>query len=136
MEFTIAVSGVALVSKTIINKQALVKYCIRRETDVENDTGWIFFSQKDKQRGNLKLDDFEVVPFVDLVEKVLKIVSPLYNMPVGTDVQFLVKWGRPFFADSVTGNEIDIEKYVTLPIGSPIELAFVEKKGFLKKIFS
>ena len=131
MAYEISISGYALVSRDVLENKNYIKYCIKRETNDEFDSGWIFMSQKNVEKGILVRDDLEVIPYIDIINNVFEPTLYIYNMPVGTELQVINEFGRYFFVDNNSLQKIDLEKYLSFPVGSSIETALVKREGLL-----
>lgn len=130
------VSGYVRMSHSIYNQEEGPKFYGRIQPTDENDTGWLIVSLSDKTSGKiLKDEDFVIIPFAEAA-KIWCIITPIFNMPIGTNLQLVNNKHGIYFVCDETYKRIDIKKYLTLPIGSPIEMAFVEKKSFFGKLFS
>lgn len=108
MEIEIKVKGAALISKNIIKKKAKLKFCVRREPTSEYDTGWVFISKIDDDEYCGNDDNFEIMTYVDIIEKIEPAVGFIYGLPIGSSIQLAAKWGKRFFADSITGKKLDL----------------------------
>jgi hypothetical protein len=105
MEQDIEIQGLATVSNNILNGIGRLKWCIKDNPSEEDDTGWTFLSEIDNEEFCSDMKNFSIVPYID-VFKIEPAVLWIYQMPVGTDIQLVVKKGKRDFVDNETGKKI------------------------------
>jgi len=103
----ISVSGAALVSKNIINKKSIFKYCARRKPTSSYDTGWVFMSEIDDDKYCGNDDNFEIMSYADIIEKIEPAVAFICNtLPIGSRLVLHIENGKKYFIDDKTGEEL------------------------------
>lgn len=125
----------ATVAKTIINNEAKIAYCVRREPDGENDTGWMFFTDKEMKISDVSEDSFTFVNYIELIKKVHPVLRYVYRLPVDTSAAILqYSEQKTYLIDTISGKDIDYIKYDNLPEGTPISEVLVKKSGILSRL--
>ena len=100
-------AGGCIVSKNILNGKGKVKWLLREEPINEIDNGWRFFSDVDdddfiNNPNNLLVCDFNTVANIEPA------ILGVYLLPIGSDLQLVVKNGEISFFDNLTGIEIEL----------------------------
>lgn len=100
-------AGGCVVSKNIILRKGVLKWCVREKSLNNNDNGWRFFSDIDtdeylRDANNMMICDFNTVANIEPA------ILAIYSLPVGTDIELVISNGRRNFIDNNTGNEIKL----------------------------
>ena len=143
--------GHVMMSKSIVSLRDKLYYCVRLNPEQEGQTGWLFFSKKDLKKvkkGLMGPNEYEKVSFADLESKFqggkYSALLALYHMPIPTyltyveDTIFSIRGNRKEIClqDDETRRYIYIEKYLTLPVGSPLKDAYynaLDSTGFARE---
>ena len=97
--------GGCVVSKNIIEGKGKLKWCIREESKIAVDTGWVFLSDIDTDEYLENSDNMKAYNFEDIVNIEPSILS-LYNLPIGTEVVLMENQDGKYFIDFETGEEM------------------------------
>ena len=101
-------AGGCIVTKNLYEGKGKLKWLLREESaDLNVDTGWRFFSDIDdsdyiNNPDNLVTCDFNTVANIEPA------VLGIYGMPVGTDLQIVVKGGVITFYDNLTEQQVEV----------------------------
>jgi len=98
--------GGCIVSKNIIEKKGVLKWCVREKAVNDLDNGWRFFSDIDTDEYLSNSDNMCIYNYDTIVEIEPAILS-IYNLPIGTDLALIKENGEIYFIDNATGNKIE-----------------------------
>jgi len=124
MEQYITGAGGTIVSNSILNGTARLKWIFREESEYGN--GWIAFGDTDTQEYVNDPKNFTIVDFNTLAN-IEPAVLNIFYMPVGADLEFCSNKSGKYFIDTKTGKEIR-EK-----IENPAQAAFKKNLKFLNQ---
>jgi hypothetical protein len=107
MNQDLEIRGVATVSNNILNGVGRLKWCVRDNPIGEDDTGWTFLSEIDDDEFCADSGNFSIIPYIK-VFKIEPAVLWIFEMPIGTDIQLIIKKGKRDFVDNNTGKIIKL----------------------------
>ncbi len=117
-------AGGTIVSKSVINGTAKLKWLFRQESEYGN--GWIAFGDTDSQEYVNCADNMAVIDYNDLAD-IEPAVLMVYYMPVGSDLEFRTDETGGYFVDTKTGKEIREQ------VKHPAQIAFEKNMKFLNQ---
>jgi hypothetical protein len=97
--------GGCVVTKSILEGKSTLKWLFREKSVNSVDNGWRALGDNDTQEYIDDSTNSVVVDFDRLVEIEPAVLS-VYDMPVGTDLEFVLEGKCKYFIDSKTGNRI------------------------------
>ena len=98
-------AGGCVVSKNILSNAGRLKWCIREESVNAVDNGWRFFSDIDTEEYLNDTDNMCICDF-NTVANIEPAILAIYNLPVGTDLEFCIENEKRFFIDTKTGKRL------------------------------
>ena len=99
-------AGGCVITKSIYNGESKLKWIVREEGKNENDNGWRTIGDKDTQEYLNNSNNSIIVDFNTLAS-IEPAVLKIYNMPVGTDLEFRYDNTGRYFINTKTGKRID-----------------------------
>ncbi|MCI8895341.1 MAG: DUF2185 domain-containing protein [Lachnospiraceae bacterium] len=117
-------AGGTIVSKSILNGTARLKWLFRQESEYGN--GWVAFGDSDTQE---YVNDANNMSFVDFntLANIEPAVVFVFYMPVGSDLEFRSDQTGKYFVDAQTGEEIRDT------VQHPAQAAFEQNLKFLNQ---
>jgi len=97
--------GGVIISKNIIEKNGLLKWCIREEPMNINDNGWRFFSDIDTEEYLADTQNLAVYNWESVFE-IEPAIGLIFDMSIGTELTLIYDGEKKFFVDSNTGKRI------------------------------
>ena len=98
-------AGGVIITKSIYQGTSKLKWFFREESVNPSDNGWRAIGDNDTQEYLNNPENSMVVDFNTLANIEPAVLS-VYDMPVGTDIEFYFDDTGRFFVDSNTGNRI------------------------------
>lgn len=95
--------GGCVVTRSLLDGRSSLKWLFREEGCNPSDNGWRALGDTDTQEYIDNPDNSDVVDFDRLVE-IEPAVLGIYELPVGTDLEFIPE--KKAFIDAATGKEI------------------------------
>lgn len=98
-------AGGCIITKSLLSGESKLKWVFRNDSVNENDNGWRAFGDIDTQEYIDKSENHIVVDFntlANLEPSVLKI----YDLPIGTDLEYHFDETGRYFTDNNTGERI------------------------------
>ena len=132
---------IAYVSKDIYYGNNKLKFGERNEPEDDQSSGWFFFSDELFTRGNFTAADFVGISYIEVCYRSYSFLLLIYDFPVGCDIQIAhSRYDRKRLTvfDNESRLEIDLKKYLQLPIGTPLSQALLPippSKGFFESLF-
>ena len=124
MKVYIQGAGGTIVTKSILNGTAKLKWLFRQES--EHGNGWVAFGDTDSQE---YVDDPKNMAIVDF--NILANIEPtavnVFYMPAGSDLEFRSDKTGKYFVDTRTGKEIREQ------VKHPVQIAFEKNLKFLNQ---
>jgi len=99
--------GACMVSRNIYDKRGRLTWCIREESVRSIDNGWRFLSEIDTDEYLSNVDNWCVLAYESVIE-IEPAVLAIYDMPVGTELTLILDGKKRYFADTRTGEPIEI----------------------------
>lgn len=99
-------AGGVIITKSIYEGTSKLKWLFREESVNPSDNGWRAIGDKDTQEYINNLDNSMVVDFNTLATIEPAVLS-VYDMPVGTDLEFCFDDTGRYFVDTKTGKRIN-----------------------------
>ncbi len=99
-------AGGCIITRSIYNGESKLRWIFREESKNENDNGWRVIGDKDTQEYLNNPNNSMIVDFNTLANIEPAVLS-IYNMPVGTDLEFCCDNSGRYFIDTKTGKRID-----------------------------
>ena len=95
-------AGGSVATRRILDGESPLKWMLREPSANPVDNGWRFFSEADDDAylndpANSVVVDFNTVTGIEPA------IIPIWNLPVGSDLQLVVKGGRRMIYDNATG---------------------------------
>ncbi len=119
-------AGGCIVTKSLLAGETKLKWLFREESVNPVDNGWRAFGADDSQSYIDKSENLTVCDFNTLAN-IEPTVLNVYEMPVGTDLEFIEDASGKYFVDIKTGEAIR-EK-----VKSPLQLAFEKNLKFISR---
>ena len=98
--------GGCIITKSLYEGSSKLKWIFREESINPADNGWRAIGDTDTEEYINTQENNVVVDFDRLVELEPAVLA-VYNMPVGTDLEFFHDETGRYFMDSCTGNRIE-----------------------------
>ncbi|QFJ54666.1 DUF2185 domain-containing protein [Pseudobutyrivibrio xylanivorans] len=100
-------AGGCIVSRNVLEKKGMLKWCVREKSMNKIDNGWRFFSDIDTDEylsnpNNMCVCDFNTVANIEPA------ILAIYNAEVGTDLELQIENNKKRFIDNNTGKEFKI----------------------------
>lgn len=98
-------AGGSIVSRRVLDGTSPLKWMLREASANAVDNGWRFFSEADDDAyindpANNVVVDFNTVAGIEPA------IIPIWNLPVGSDLQLVVEDGRRTIFDNATGRPL------------------------------
>ena len=90
-------AGGCIVSRNVLEKKGMLKWCVREKSMNKIDNGWRFFSDIDT-------DEY----LSNTVANIEPAILAIYNAEVGTDLELQIENNKKRFIDNNTGKEFKI----------------------------
>ena len=126
MKMYIQGAGDCIVTKSLLNGEAALKWMFRGEALDPYDNGWIAYGEGDTQEYVNDTDNLAIVDFNTLAN-IEPAVLMIYEMSIGADLEFKSDTTGKYFIDLTTGQEIRNK------VKSPLMIAFEQNLEFLRK---
>ena len=118
--------GGCIVTKSVLQGNTPLKWLFREEPVNEVDNGWRAMGRDDTQEYIDESSNHAICDINTLIN-IEPTVLNVYEMPVGTDLEFVEDATGKYFVDTRTGKEIRER------VKSPIQIAFEQNLKFISK---
>ena len=98
-------AGGCIITKSVLEGTSQVKWVFREESVNPVDNGWRVYGDSDDEDYISQSDNHCVVDFNTLAN-IEPLVLDIYNLPVGTDLEFNCDSTGRYFIDSNTGERL------------------------------
>ena len=99
-------AGGMIVTKSLLEGKSKLKWIFRENSVNSADNGWRAIGDTDSQDYIDKSENMVVVDFNTFVN-IEPAVLAIYDLPVGTDLEFRIENGKRYFVDTQTGRAIE-----------------------------
>lgn len=94
--------GGSIVSKNILDKKGKLRWCFRENGVNDIDNGWRFISDIDTDEFLSDSSHMLVCDWGTIFE-IEPAILPIFNLPVGTELELIYEGGKKRFINSETG---------------------------------
>lgn len=98
-------AGGMIVTKSLLEGKSKLKWIFRETSTNSADNGWRAIGDTDTQEYIDNSENMTVVDF-NTFANIEPAILAIYNLPIGTDLEFHIENGRRYFVDTQTGKEI------------------------------
>ncbi len=126
--------GGCVVSKNIYTRKGNLKWCIREESKNQVDNGWVFLSDIDTEEFLSDSSNMVVLAWQTVAE-IEPAIIPIFDMPIGTDIELVVENNRKYFVDTNTRQKINMIMKMTVNDAVDKLKKLYEKYGLDNTVF-
>ena len=98
-------AGGMVVTKSLLSGSSKLKWIFRDDSVYDADSGWRAIGDTDTQDYLSKSKNMTVVDFNTLAN-IEPAILVIYDLPVGTDLEFRIEDGKKSFVDTQTGEVV------------------------------
>lgn len=98
-------AGGMIVTKSLLDGKSSLKWIFREESTNSADNGWRAIGDSDTQEYIDNPENMVVVDF-NTFANIVPAILAIYNLPVGTDLEFYIENEKRFFIDTKTGKRL------------------------------